>query len=65
LWLYLSLDNREVKRNFDGVESLIDKSRLQQDGYFNYELIRKKWKKHLSGKRNWQYYLWSILMFQA
>jgi asparagine synthase (glutamine-hydrolysing) len=49
----------------DWAESLIDKDRLQQEGYFNYEPIREKWKEHLSGKRNWQYYLWSILMFQA
>jgi len=65
LWLYLFLDNREVKRNFDGAESLIDKSRLQQESYFNYKLIREKWNEHLSGKRSWQYYLWSILMFKA
>ena len=49
----------------DWAESLIDKDRLQQEGYFNYEPIREKWNEHLSGKRNWQYYLWSILMFQA
>jgi asparagine synthase (glutamine-hydrolysing) len=49
----------------DWAESLIDKGRLQQEGYFNYEPIREKWNEHLSGKRNWQYYLWSILMFQA
>jgi len=49
----------------DWAESLIDKSRLQQEGYFNYKPIREKWNEHLSGKRNWQYYLWSILMFQA
>jgi asparagine synthase (glutamine-hydrolysing) len=49
----------------DWAESLIDKGRLQQEGYFNYGPIREKWNEHLSGKRNWQYYLWSILMFQA
>ena len=49
----------------DWAESLLDKSRLQGEGYFNYGPIRNKWEEHLSGKRNWQYYLWSILMFQA
>jgi hypothetical protein len=27
--------------------------------------IRKKWEEHLSGQRNWHYWLWSVLMFQA
>jgi asparagine synthase (glutamine-hydrolysing) len=27
--------------------------------------VRQKCAEHLSGRRNWQYYLWSILMFQA
>lgn len=46
-------------------ESLLDKSRLQREGYFHPEPILKKWQEHLSGQRNWQYELWDILMFQA
>lgn len=46
-------------------ESLINESRLRQEGFFNPLPIRQKWIEHLSGKRNWQYYLWDILMFQA
>ena len=49
----------------DWAENLLDQTRLQQEGYFETKLIREKWKEHLSGKRNWQYDLWSILMFQA
>ena len=49
----------------DWAESLLDESRLQQEAYFNPVPIRKKWNEHLSGKQNWQHYLWSILMFQA
>ena len=49
----------------DWAENLLDQKRLQQDGYFNSKLIRNKWTEHLSGKRDWQYDLWSILMFQA
>jgi len=28
-------------------------------------LIRKKWKEHVSGARDWHYLLWPALMFQA
>jgi asparagine synthase (glutamine-hydrolysing) len=46
-------------------ETLLDESRLKREGYFNPAPIRQKWQEHLSGARNWQYYLWDILMFQA
>ena len=49
----------------DWGESLLDESRLQREGYFHPAPIRQKWAEHLSGKRNWQYHLWDILMFQA
>jgi asparagine synthase (glutamine-hydrolysing) len=46
-------------------EDLLDESRLRQEGFFNPAPIRQKWEEHLSGRRNWQYQLWDILMFQA
>jgi asparagine synthase (glutamine-hydrolysing) len=46
-------------------EELLDESRLRREGYFNPAPIRKKWTEHVSGKRNWQYLLWNVLMFQA
>lgn len=49
----------------DWAESLLDSSRLGQEQYFNSAPIQKKWREHLSGDRNWQYYLWDVLMFQA
>ena len=49
----------------DWAENLIDESRLRQEGYLNPEPIRKKWLEHLSGRRNLQYPLWDVLMFQA
>ncbi len=49
----------------DWCETLLDESRLRQEGFFNPEPIRKKWAEHISGKRNWQYHLWDVLMFQA
>lgn len=43
---------------------LLNVDRLKRDGYFNPSLIHQKWEAHLSGKQNWQYHLWSVLMFQ-
>ena len=48
----------------DWAENLLNETRLQQEGYLNPDQIRIKWTEHLSGKRNWQYQLWDILMFQ-
>ena len=45
-------------------ENLLSEKRLLDDGYFNVDLIRQKWYEHLSGEQNWQYHLWSVLMFQ-
>tara|TARA_B100001989_G_C24544765_1_gene469990 strand:- start:54 stop:2036 length:1983 start_codon:yes stop_codon:yes gene_type:complete len=45
-------------------EDLIDSKRIEKDGFFNPFLVEKKWKEHLSGKKNWSSLLWNILIFQ-
>lgn len=49
----------------DWAEALLNENRLRQDGYFNSAPILKIWREHLSGKMNWEYHLWNVLMFQA
>ncbi|MBK83366.1 MAG: asparagine synthase (glutamine-hydrolyzing) [Gammaproteobacteria bacterium] len=49
----------------DWSESLLQETRINNEGILNNELIQKKWKEHLSGRQNWQYHLWDVLMFQS
>src|SRR5690349_15124626 len=49
----------------DWAEDLLSESRLRQDDCFNPAPIRQAWRDHLSGRRNHQYPLWNVLMFQA
>jgi asparagine synthase (glutamine-hydrolysing) len=46
-------------------EELLDERRLRDEVFFHPAPIREKWTEHLSGRRNWQYPLWNVLMFQA
>ena len=49
----------------DWAESLLDEGRLRREGFLHSQPIRQKWAEHLSGRRNWAYLLWNVLMFQA
>ena len=49
----------------DWAEDLLDEERLSSEGYLRPGPVRRKWTEHLSGKRNRQHELWSVLMFQA
>lgn len=46
-------------------ESLLSESALAGSGMLNPGSIRKKWLEHRSGRCNWKYQLWPVLMFQA
>ncbi len=46
-------------------EELLDARRLRREGFFRPEPLREKWEEHLSGRFNWQYLLWDVLVFQA
>jgi asparagine synthase (glutamine-hydrolysing) len=48
----------------DWAEDLLDERRLAADGLLDAAAVRQKWAEHLSGRRNWQYALWCVLMFQ-
>jgi asparagine synthase (glutamine-hydrolysing) len=45
-------------------EDLLTQEALNQHLLLNVESIRQKWREHLSGRRNWQYLLWNVLVFQ-
>jgi asparagine synthase (glutamine-hydrolysing) len=46
-------------------EALLEPARLRREGLFDPRPISAAWADHLSGRRNRQYELWDVLMFQA
>lgn len=49
----------------DWAEALLAEERLRREGFLDPAPVRERWRQHLSGRRNWQYPLWDVLMFQA
>lgn len=49
----------------DWAENLLKEELLSKQGYLKPSIVRQMWQEHLDFKRNWQYQLWDILMFQS
>jgi asparagine synthase (glutamine-hydrolysing) len=49
----------------DWAEDLLSEANLRRDGLIDPAPVRQRWQEHLSGRRNWQHSLWTVLMFQA
>jgi asparagine synthase (glutamine-hydrolysing) len=49
----------------DWAEELLAANRLQQEGFFDADRIRKAWELHLSGRASQEHALWTVLMFQS
>lgn len=49
----------------DWAADLLDERRMREDGFLDPAPVHTKWREHLSGERDWAYWLWDVLMFQA
>jgi hypothetical protein len=46
-------------------DDLLNEKVIKESGMLNPKVVKQKWEEHISGKRNWHYQLWAILMIQA
>ena len=46
-------------------EATLDPAKMRQQGLLDVDAVHQKWQEHLSGRREWQYQIWSVLMLQA
>ncbi|MCR9070074.1 MAG: asparagine synthase (glutamine-hydrolyzing) [Rhodobacteraceae bacterium] len=49
----------------DWAGDLLSDAAFARSDIFAPEPIRQKWQEHLSGRRDWEYLLWDVLMYQA
>ncbi|HEX3502171.1 MAG TPA: asparagine synthase (glutamine-hydrolyzing) [Xanthobacteraceae bacterium] len=49
----------------DWAETLLGEQRLHEAGLLDATVVRRYWRDHLEGRRNWQYLLWDVLMLEA
>ena len=49
----------------DWAEGLLAEDRLRADGLLDPVPIRRRWREHLDGRRDWQDHLWAILMYRS
>ncbi len=48
----------------DWAENLLDPAILKEQGYWDVDTVRWFWNEHLSGREDYSFQLWGILMFQ-
>jgi asparagine synthase (glutamine-hydrolysing) len=46
-------------------DDLLSPARLRDYGFVSVEPVRRTWLEHLSGHRNWDHRIWTVLMLQA
>ena len=46
-------------------EELMDERRLVREGWFDAAVVRRRWREHISGRRDSTAAIWAILMFQS
>ena len=46
-------------------EDLLDRDRLSREGCFDGQVVDRRWRQHLSGRRDSTAAIWAVLMFQA
>ncbi|MBV8686783.1 MAG: asparagine synthase (glutamine-hydrolyzing) [Alphaproteobacteria bacterium] len=46
-------------------EELLDRGRMAGEGFFDADIVQRRWQEHLSGRRDSTPALWAVLMFQA
>jgi len=49
----------------DWAEDLLDPVRLREQGYWKADMVRQIWSEHLSGREDYSFQLWGVLMFQS